>query len=85
MFNKGNGTPKKGWMTISNLTNFEMLLQTFLIQNIRKDKKGMGMALDTGSFRRWRYSFVLLWEKIFEFYDRGETQNRGINNDKYLH
>jgi hypothetical protein len=52
MFNKGNGTPKKGWMTISNLTNFEMLLQTFLIQNIRKDKKGMGMALDTGSFRR---------------------------------
>ena len=45
----------------------------------------MGMASDTGSFRRWRYSFVLLGEKIFEFYDRGETQNRGINNDKYLH
>ena len=45
----------------------------------------MGMASDTGSFRRWRYSFVLRWEKIFEFYDRWETQNRGINNDKYLH
>ena len=31
-------------MTISNLANFEMLLLTFLIQNIKEKAKGVTMA-----------------------------------------
>ena len=34
----------KSLMTISNLANFEMLLLTFLIQNIKEKAKGVLMA-----------------------------------------